>query len=101
MNRPTVATLAATLSIAAGERAIRLNPLGRFSSIICDNFSEAYWELGDYEAGLRAAQRGAAGGGAGVSEEPRRSSAHAAALSRQSLYWRGAPGRKEPRALSR
>jgi len=43
--------------IAAGERAIRLDPLGRFSSILYDNFSEAYWELGDYEAGLRAARR--------------------------------------------
>jgi adenylate cyclase len=43
--------------IAAGERAVRLNPLGRFTSILYDNFSEAYWELGDYEAGLRAARR--------------------------------------------
>jgi len=43
--------------ISAGEHAIRLNPLGAFSSIIHDNFSEAYWELGDYEAGLRAAKR--------------------------------------------
>jgi adenylate cyclase len=43
--------------ITAGKRAIRLNPLGRFTSIIYDNFSEAYWELGDYEAGLRAARR--------------------------------------------
>jgi len=43
--------------IAAGERSIRLNPLGPFTSIIYDNFSEAYWELGDYEAGLRAARR--------------------------------------------
>ena len=43
--------------ISAGERAIRLNPLGRFTSILYDNFSEAYWEMGDYEAGLRAARR--------------------------------------------
>jgi len=43
--------------IDAGERAIRLNPLGPFISIIYDNFSQAYWELGDYEAGLRAARR--------------------------------------------
>ncbi len=43
--------------ITAGERAIRLNPLGTFASIIYDNLSEAYWELGDYEAGLRAARR--------------------------------------------
>jgi len=43
--------------IAAGERSIRLNPLGPFTSIIYDNFAEAYWELGDYEAGLRAARR--------------------------------------------
>jgi len=43
--------------ITAGERTIRLNPLGSFTSIMYDNFSEAYWELGDYEAGLRAARR--------------------------------------------
>jgi len=43
--------------ITAGERAIRLNPLGTFTSIIYDNFSEAHWQLGDYEAGLRAARR--------------------------------------------
>jgi len=43
--------------IDAGERAIRLNPLGPFTSIIYDNLSQAYWELGDYEAGLRAARR--------------------------------------------
>jgi len=43
--------------IAAGERSIRLNPLSPFTSILYDNFSEAYWELGDYEAGLRAARR--------------------------------------------
>jgi len=43
--------------IDAGERAIRLDPLGPFTSIIYDNFSQAYWELGDYEAGLRAARR--------------------------------------------
>ena len=44
-------------SIAAGERAQRLNPLGTISSIIYDNLSQAYWQLGDYEAGLRAARR--------------------------------------------
>jgi TolB-like protein len=44
-------------SIAYGERAQRLNPLGAISSIIYDNLSQAYWELGDYEAGLRAARR--------------------------------------------
>jgi len=49
--------------MSTGEQAIRLNPLGRFSSILYDNFSEAYWELGDYDAGLRAAQCSAAGGG--------------------------------------
>jgi TolB-like protein len=43
--------------IDAGEQSIRLNPLGRFTSIMYDNFSEAYWELGDYEAGLKAARR--------------------------------------------
>ena len=43
--------------IAAGEQAIRLNPLGPFTSILYDNFAEAYWELGDYEAGLRAARQ--------------------------------------------
>jgi len=43
--------------IDAAERSIRLNPLGTFTSILYDNFSEAYWELGDYEAGLRAARR--------------------------------------------
>lgn len=43
--------------ISAGEQAIRLNPLGPFTSILYDNFSEAYWELGDYEAGLSAARR--------------------------------------------
>jgi TolB-like protein/Tfp pilus assembly protein PilF len=43
--------------IAAAEQAIRLNPLGPFTSILYDNFAEAYWELGDYEAGLRAARR--------------------------------------------
>jgi len=43
--------------ISAGERSIRLNPLGTFTSIMYDNFSEAYWELGDYEAGLRSARR--------------------------------------------
>jgi tetratricopeptide (TPR) repeat protein len=43
--------------IAAGERAQRLNPLGAISSIIYDNLSQAYWQLGDFEAGLRAAHR--------------------------------------------
>ncbi len=43
--------------ITAGERAQRLNPLGAISSIIYDNLSQAYWQLGDFEAGLRAAQR--------------------------------------------
>jgi adenylate cyclase len=43
--------------IDAGERAIRLDPLGPFTSIIYDNFSQAYWELGEFEAGLRAARR--------------------------------------------
>lgn len=44
-------------SITAGQRAQRLNPLGTFSSIVYDNLSQAYWELGDYEAGLGAARR--------------------------------------------
>jgi adenylate cyclase len=44
-------------SIINGERAQRLNPLGAMSSIIYDNLSQAYWQLGDYEAGLRAARR--------------------------------------------
>jgi TolB-like protein len=44
-------------SIAAAERAQRLNPLGAISSIIYDNLSQAYWQLGDFEAGLRAAHR--------------------------------------------
>jgi TolB-like protein len=43
--------------ISAGERAIKLNPLGFYTSIMYDNFSEAYWQLGNYEAGLRAARR--------------------------------------------
>jgi adenylate cyclase len=43
--------------IDAGERAIRLDPLGPFTSIIYDNFSQAYWELGEFDAGLRAARR--------------------------------------------
>jgi len=47
-------------SITAGKRAQRLNPLGAISSIIYDNLSQAYWQLGDYEAGLRAARRNAA-----------------------------------------
>lgn len=44
-------------SITAARRAQRLNPLGAMSSIVFDNLSQAYWELGDYEAGLRAARR--------------------------------------------
>ena len=32
-------------------------PKRTFSSILYDNLSEAYWELGDYEAGLRAARQ--------------------------------------------
>ena len=43
--------------ISASARAIKLDPLGSFSSILYDNLSEAYWELGDYEAGLRSAKR--------------------------------------------
>jgi len=38
--------------IAALELTIRLNPLGPFTFILYINFSQAYWELGDYEAGL-------------------------------------------------
>jgi TolB-like protein len=44
-------------SIAAGLRSQRLNPLGAMSSIVNDNLSQAYWQLGDYEAGLAAARR--------------------------------------------
>lgn len=44
-------------SISTGKRAQRLNPLGAISSIVYDNLSQAYWQLGDYEAGLRAARR--------------------------------------------
>lgn len=44
-------------SINAGLRAQRLNPLGAISSIVYDNLSQAYWQLGDYEAGLDAARR--------------------------------------------
>jgi adenylate cyclase len=44
-------------SIVTGERAQRLNPLGAISSIVFDNLSQAYWQLGDYESGLRAARR--------------------------------------------
>ena len=44
-------------SITTGERAQRLNPLGAMSSIVYDNLSQAFWQLGDYEAGLRAARR--------------------------------------------
>jgi adenylate cyclase len=43
--------------IAAAERAQRLDPLGAISSIIYDNLSQAYWQLGNYEAGLGAARR--------------------------------------------
>jgi len=43
--------------IEAGLRAQRLNPLDTMFSIIYDNLSQAYWQLGDYEAGLRAARR--------------------------------------------
>ena len=44
-------------SIATGLRSQRLNPLGAISSIVYDNLSQAYWQLGDYEAGLHAARR--------------------------------------------
>jgi adenylate cyclase len=44
-------------SITTGLRAQRLNPLGAISSIVYDNLSQAYWQLGDYEAGLSAARR--------------------------------------------
>ncbi len=44
-------------SITAGLRAQRLNPVGAMSSIIYDNLSQAYWQLGNYEAGLDAARR--------------------------------------------
>ena len=44
-------------SIDAGLRSHRLNPIGAFSSIIYDNLSQAYWQLGEYEAGLDAARR--------------------------------------------
>ena len=43
--------------IEAALRAQRLNPLGSMSSIVNDNLSQAYWQLGDYDAGLRAARR--------------------------------------------
>ena len=43
--------------IEAALRAQRLNPLGTMSSIVNDNLSQAYWQLGDYDAGLRAARR--------------------------------------------
>ena len=43
--------------IDAALRAQRLNPLGSMSSIVNDNLSQAYWQLGDYDAGLRAARR--------------------------------------------
>ena len=43
--------------IEAALRAQRLNPLGAMSSIVNDNLSQAYWQLGDYEAGLGAARR--------------------------------------------
>jgi len=42
--------------IAAADRMMRLNPSGFMSSIMYDNYSEAYWELGEYEEGLRAAR---------------------------------------------
>jgi tetratricopeptide (TPR) repeat protein len=44
-------------SITTGLRAQRLNPLGAISSIVYDNLSQAYWQLGDYETGLSAARR--------------------------------------------
>lgn len=43
--------------ITGAERAQRLNPQGAFSSILYDNLSQAYWQEGRYEEGLRAAQR--------------------------------------------
>jgi adenylate cyclase len=44
-------------SISAGLRSQQLNPMGAISSIVYDNLSQAYWQLGDYEAGLLAARR--------------------------------------------
>lgn len=43
--------------IAAAERSQRLDPQGAFSSILYDNLSQAYWQEGRYEEGLRAAQK--------------------------------------------
>ena len=44
-------------SIEASQRTLRLDPVGEWSAIIYDNLSQAHWELGEYEAGLRDARR--------------------------------------------
>lgn len=43
--------------IAGAERTQRLNPQGAVSSVVYDNLSQAYWQEGRYDEGLRAAQR--------------------------------------------
>jgi TolB-like protein len=43
--------------IAAAQRTQRLDPQGVYALIVLDNLSQAYWQQGHYEAGLRAARR--------------------------------------------
>jgi tetratricopeptide (TPR) repeat protein len=43
--------------IEAAKRTLRLNPTGTNFSIVYDNLSQAYWQLGRYEEGLEAARR--------------------------------------------
>lgn len=43
--------------IAAAQRTQRLDPQGVYALIVLDNMSQAYWQQGRYEAGLRAARR--------------------------------------------
>jgi TolB-like protein/Tfp pilus assembly protein PilF len=43
--------------IDAAHRTQRLTPMSGFTSIVYDNLSQAYWQLGRYEEGLQAANR--------------------------------------------
>jgi adenylate cyclase len=47
--------------IAAAERTQRLDPQGAVAMIVNDNLSQAYWQEGRYDEGLRAAHRLLAG----------------------------------------
>ena len=47
--------------IAGAERTQRLDPQGVYALIVYDNLSQAYWQQGRYDAGLRAAKRLLAG----------------------------------------